>query len=72
MNDFARAQDLAQDSAQHARGEGLEGGQAEAFAHATTPPVVGRVVEHHAGTSEEIHQVVDPALLELHPQPPIP
>ena len=62
------------EAAEHhtARGEGLKRGQAEALAHTAAAPVVGGVVEHHAGAAEQLDQIVDPALLELHPQPPIP
>jgi hypothetical protein len=51
-----------------AAGQGFQGRQTETLAHPTAAPVVGRVVKHHRGAVEQIHQILHPALLHVHPQ----
>ena len=53
-------------------GQGLNWRQTETLGHAAGPPVIRRVVQHHRGAVEQAHQVLHPALLHLHAQPPPP
>ena len=51
-----------------ATGQRFDRRQTKAFTHPCPAPVIGRVVEHHLGATEQITKIVHPALLQFHRQ----